>query len=539
MQRNMRNLTGIIVASENECVGPARTTGARAWLRRFSPSLADAVFVLMFVRLLQLGATQFFNDPGTGWHLRVGEEILHARALPASDPFSWTRAGEPWIATQYLGEVALAAAYTLGGYPLVTLMCALVLAGLFRWVYRANIEAGAWPIWAIVVTMLGAAAASGQFLARPLLMTLVGVPLSFVVASAYASGKCGCGRLAGLVLLSLIWAQTHPGVLGGIVTVGLVGAGALFETVMIRDPAARRETVRRGAQILATAALMSLTTLATPHGLAWPASILELMRLQVLPRLVDEWQATDWTAPDGLAAAALLLLTITGYAMRHERPKAWMALVGGFWLLQAVQSGRHVSIFGLVLAVQAGAVLLDVKAAPVFFSRVAARIPLFSLPIRDRERRMQFDGVAPIAAIGILALWAASPDGRWTGLSRAGPPQDKYAFALIEHLRRDPPPQPIFNDINFGGHLIHHAPHLRVYVDDRFELYRDEFIEAYERVMTQPRKYAEAVFEQGGVRSVIVGASTPLASFLDDRPGWRRVYADPTACVFVREGRER
>lgn len=535
MQLNMRNLTGVIVASENDPVGPALTTGARAWARRFSPSLADAVFVLMLVRLLQLGATQFFNDPGTGWHLRVGEDILHTRALSTTDTFSWTRAGEPWIATQYLGEVALAAAYALGGYPLIALMCALVLAGLFRWVYRANIEAGAWPVWAIVATMLGAAAASGQFLARPLLMTLVGVPLSFVVASAYASGKCGCGKLAGLTLLSLVWAQTHPGVLGGIVTVGLVGAGALIEAVMIRDPAARREMARRAAHVLATAALMLLVTLATPHGLAWPASILELMRLQVLPRLVDEWQPTDWTAPDGLAAAGLLLLTLAGYALRRERPKAWVVLVAGFWFFQAVQSGRHVSIVGLVLAAQTGAVLLDVKAAPGFFSRVVARIPLFSVPIRDRERRMQCDGVAPIAAVSIIALWAASPDGRSTGLSHAGPPQDKYSFALIEHLRRDPPPQPIFNDINLGGHLIHHAPHLRVYVDDRFELYGDEFIESYERMMTQPREYAETVFEQCGVRSAIVGTSTPLATFLEGRSGWRRTYADPTACVFVRE----
>ena len=38
---------------------------------------------------------------------------------------------------------------------------------------------------------------------------------------------------------------------------------------------------------------------------------------------------------------------------------------------------------------------------------------------------------------------------------------------------------PIFNDMLFGGFLIYHTPGLRVFIDDRCELYGDEFITKY------------------------------------------------------------
>ena len=47
--------------------------------------------------------------------------------------------------------------------------------------------------------------------------------------------------------------------------------------------------------------------------------------------------------------------------------------------------------------------------------------------------------------------------------------------------RSSPEGTRIFNDLDFGGFLIYHAPHLRVFVDDRCSLYGTDFLLSTER----------------------------------------------------------
>ena len=44
----------------------------------------------------------------------------------------------------------------------------------------------------------------------------------------------------------------------------------------------------------------------------------------------------------------------------------------------------------------------------------------------------------------------------------------------------------IFNDANLGGYLIYHAPRLKIFMDDRCELYGDDWIEHYSDTLGLP-----------------------------------------------------
>ena len=48
------------------------------------------------------------GDPGSLWHTVVGRRILEGGALIRTDPFSFTCQGQPWIAQQWLGAIAMA-----------------------------------------------------------------------------------------------------------------------------------------------------------------------------------------------------------------------------------------------------------------------------------------------------------------------------------------------------------------------------------------------------------------------------------------------
>jgi hypothetical protein len=56
------------------------------------------IFLALWLGLTILGRSQLFRDPGTFWHVVVGQRILSSGRFVTTDPFSYTHAGRPWIA---------------------------------------------------------------------------------------------------------------------------------------------------------------------------------------------------------------------------------------------------------------------------------------------------------------------------------------------------------------------------------------------------------------------------------------------------------
>src|SRR5713101_337444 len=67
----------------------------------------------------------FVVDPDVWWHIKVGQDILRTHHFPTVDPYSFTAAGTPWIAYEWLGEIMLAWMYRLGG---VVSLCVFLIA---------------------------------------------------------------------------------------------------------------------------------------------------------------------------------------------------------------------------------------------------------------------------------------------------------------------------------------------------------------------------------------------------------------------------
>jgi hypothetical protein len=55
------------------------------------------------------------RDGDTGWHLVAGAWIVAHAAVPTTDPFSFSVVGRPWVAHEWLSEVAMYASYRAGG----------------------------------------------------------------------------------------------------------------------------------------------------------------------------------------------------------------------------------------------------------------------------------------------------------------------------------------------------------------------------------------------------------------------------------------
>src|SRR5690349_524598 len=111
---------------------------------RLLPSFTDFAFLaplmLLFGRMD--GLHSLFADCDTGWHIRTGQWIAANRGIPMVDMFSYSRAGEPWFAWEWLSDLIFAGIHSLGGLRTVALFAILLLAStsvlLFRLVRRRS-----------------------------------------------------------------------------------------------------------------------------------------------------------------------------------------------------------------------------------------------------------------------------------------------------------------------------------------------------------------------------------------------------------------
>src|SRR5207253_9500695 len=143
----------------------------------------------------------FLRDPGVFWHCVVGERILDTgeflRPGTQIDPFSCTRAGQPWIAQQWLAECFMATLYRIGGLDSLVLAAATILAALHAWIAQRIIRAGFHWLFGVLLAVLLFFASSYHFHPRPHLATIVLMGWTFAHLCDVENGRRS--------LRSLIW----------------------------------------------------------------------------------------------------------------------------------------------------------------------------------------------------------------------------------------------------------------------------------------------------------------------------------------------
>ena len=76
----------------------------------------SAIVFFVLLAFLVLRSSRFLADGDTYWHLVVGERILHTFSFPTVDEYSYTRAGAPWIAKEWLSQILFYMVYSKGGW---------------------------------------------------------------------------------------------------------------------------------------------------------------------------------------------------------------------------------------------------------------------------------------------------------------------------------------------------------------------------------------------------------------------------------------
>jgi hypothetical protein len=114
------------------------------------------------------------------------------------------------------------------------------------------------------------------------------------------------------------------------------------------------------------------------------------------------------------------------------------------------------------------------------------------------------------------------------------PENEANPWKLIAAVPADLRPQPVLNAYSMGGPLI--LSGIRPYVDGRGDMYGDELVLDYVRIIRGNRSAFDAAVRRWNIRWVILsGQNRKLISVIDRSPGWRRLYRDEVGVIYARQ----
>ena len=290
-----------------------------------------------------------------------------------------------------------------------------------------------------------------------------------------------------------------------------------------------------------------LTPLVNPFGLEMLRTWQKLVGSPVLKEVVSEHMPLDLAkSPDKVMLAVGVAYCVLLAGVLPWRPRvSWVLPL--VWFVLTFQSIRQ----GPLFAVTAAVAVADFWPYTLWY-RLLRKYgdTLATEPEKEKTRvRLGWPALAvPAAAVlicfGLQVGGVAVPVfGRgWARLSPEMTPIDMNG-AMQSYAASVPPGTRIFNDANLGGYLIYFTPSLKIFMDDRCELFGDDWIRNYAHTMALPppelgktfeQWQADYHFERAFVMTAPAGEEKPnVEQYLLSRPlRWREIARGKRAVLF-------
>ncbi len=495
---------------------------------------AEAGFFLgLWLVLPVVGRTSMYRDPGTFWHVVVGQRMVDSGEVICSDPFSFTRAAEPWTAHQWLAECGMGLLHRLGGWDALLLAAVTLLAAIYTFLASRMLRAGLHPLWAGSLLAVVLLASAPQFHVRPLLITIGLVACSFALLVDVDAGRRRLRRLWWFVPLMALWANLHGGALAGL---GMFAVCSAWWIVLWlfggNSPLTRRRDV---LALLLIVAVSGAAVLLNPYGVELPRSWWTTLRMP-LPVLIQEHAPLDLRDPLAWATVVLTLLYLATLLCVPPRRLRITWLLPLVWLVLAVARVRNVPLFAVTTAIVLAELIPQIRWADWLVQREVLLTPEVLAGRRCDARSAVIPLAVMLLVTVLLFAGVASPlvGPQWARFDPALWPVD--LLPELEALdRTSPEGTPIFNDLNYGGFLIYHTPRLRVFADDRCALYGTEMLKDYEFARYASPSRINHWTMQYDFKHALVRTGTLFDRFLQNESRWLLVRRTPTATLYRRE----
>ncbi len=451
-------------------------------------ALAAACVTLFYCLFLFQGYQQLFRDSDAGWHIRTGEAILATGTLPRTDPYSFTRGGQPWFAWEWLTDTATGAIHRSAGLSGVALFYGAAIAiGVWLW-FRLHWALGGNFLLACGMAPLLLSTCNIHWLARPHILSWI-----FLLLCLFPRRP----NLLVVAAVTALWANTHA---------------SFFLAPLIALVFALQDR-----WYLKAAAVAAVAPLLNPYGPKLYLHVFRYLTDNDLLSRIGEFQSFDFHVAGAAQILAAVILGMIGATLALTQKRVHHFALGVLITAMALRSARALPLCALLLLPIANAAVTEWLGA----LDSTAGFLKYSSNLRAQDGRFHGLALAP------LLLWAA-----YCLMPAARFPADQFPVAAYTHI---PAEARLFAPDKFGGYLIYRSNGTRkVFFDGRSDLYGAEFLKQYQRLV-QVRPGWRERFDAYGFTHALLQNDAPLLPALE-QIGWRRLYQDKTATLLAFPG---
>ncbi|TMK86390.1 MAG: hypothetical protein E6G57_12365 [Actinobacteria bacterium] len=449
-----------------------------------SPGL-EPLFVTAFALFgFRLGARPI-GDNSMFVHLRTGMDIVRTHTIPRRDPYSFTAHGHPWVVQSWLPEWTYGWAHDFGGYRLVVVEQAVLMA-MLALLLGLLARAGT-PLRTALAAGIAVGAGAAYWVPRPLMFGLICMALTVLVVERRWSRWW-------LIPILLVWVSSHGSF---VLAVAWLGARGVGEAIDKKGWPA--DSVHYAVGLVAGLAVSVLNPLG-PKLLTFPLAVQEK---QSVFKTIVEWHSPNFQTAAGEFS---LVFVVVALLVLLQRGAPW------------TDSVPVVGFIALGLIAQRNLPLAAVVMAPALGRALA--------PGRDRPTAARRDpSTVNMAFAVVLGLAFAIFT---VGIYRQAPLNLKsYPVAAINFLERSGLRGPshhvaqqdvvgCFFDLEFGAKA-------RVFVDDRYDMFPLSVSNDYEALL-KGNQDSLAVLDRRQVDVVLWDKSLPLVTTLRATGKWQQAY---------------
>lgn len=490
----------------------------------FIPSLADMLFLSIFLYLGLSRGVGLLGDGDTGYHIRAGEWILEHRSIPRLDIFSFHSPPIPWTAHEWLSEVIMALVHQVSGLTGIVVFFAFLLALTFYLLFLSLKARDGNIITAVCIVLLAMAASQVHWLARPHVFSLLLFFLWFRILDDYRNGDRNHIYL--LPLIMVLWVNLHGGYLAGFMLLGIFLAGEL-PSAFSNDSETRLSARKRVKSFAMITAVCIPAACVNPYGWHILLFPFKLVSNKLIMDNVSEFMSPNFHQPSPFKYLLLLLLVVL--ASVRERLRCTDLLLIIFFLNMSLYSVRYITLFAIITAP------LLVRQTDIMLKTSSGR---FAEALRKRSLRISaVDGEAGGIVWLLLAGLAAAGAVGSGAVHYEFDPKTK-PVAAVRFLEKANLPGNMFNNDEFGDYLIYASwPRYKVFFDGRSDMYGTDRLKEYIKVRSFEEGW-EKTLEKYHVNWIFFDTDSHLVRFLKESKNWKLIYQDKVASIFIKSAQE-
>jgi len=574
--------------------GPKLVYRREVLLAQFgSRALLGVILFIAFIAGAWVAGTAL-HDPDTCWLLALGREIYNHGAIPRTDPFSYTFAGEEalgkkFVLYQWLSELVFYLATLPGGLVTLLMLAGVCIVTAFLSLplsIAIRRESPFMPAFAAV--LLGMLSASFHTLVRPEIFSFVFLSVYLqVIHHVRACFVSGDKTLFPVVLVlapvMVLWSNMHTGFITGASVLLACLLGSIIALSFLKRLAVPLVT-SLGVAFFGIA----VASLINPYGIGLWQYIPSLFFCKT-NKIIVELAPLD---PTKIVYAPFLIL-IAFWLWTYIKAFVYMGkvksgaepvrsaiatsdlgyklilaeliislLVGTIGIYNAFRASRLISFIALMLVAEVSALLglkrLVSGSLDAEFAEVVEHAK--GMPVTDVDK----SHVTSVSKRGfwwhfdhhILDLWKTGGTGElaivcfcaMAGVAlisnRVCKPElpmgsvvftvpDK-ALAFIERSKTELSGR-MFNDPQYGDVMIWRKPgEPKVFIDTRFDMYGDRLVFDYLAINEAHPDYAEQL-DKYKIDWVFVRDKAPIALNLKESKEWQKLFEEQEAVIFKRK----